>query len=311
MKARIVMVMPLVIILTTLFIGLITIITSPWGLVWLGTTVVLLFACLRNIPATPPHVGIVTIWGQRKPIIKKEGWRLLAPFFPFLYSAVLINVEKKNKDFHPKDVRTSERAELEIEISITWTPDKDSPKDLIEYINTGGKTGVENILDDIIEEATRQFATTKNWQQCLESREELASLVIKRLTGQPEDQPVDDKLKISLRRGNGMVTISQLGIILNRFNVGTISVKGKLGEAAEKIAVEEREREAEKVELEHVRDRAKELKELGLSVKDAIELIQTERGKVKKDIREFKGLEGIGEGVGKAVSEVFKKRLGG
>ena len=63
-------------------------------------------------------------------------------------------------------------------------------------------------------------------------------------------------------------------------------------ETKARVAVEEQEREAEKIELQHVKDRAKEIRdELGLSPKDAIEVVQTERGKVTKHIIEYKGLE--------------------
>lgn len=61
-----------------------------------------------------------------------------------------------------------------------------------------------------------------------------------------------------------------------------------------KISIEEREREAEKIELQHVRDRAIEIRDgVGLSPKDAMEVVQTERGKVTKQIIEYKGLEGL------------------
>jgi regulator of protease activity HflC (stomatin/prohibitin superfamily) len=65
-------------------------------------------------------------------------------------------------------------------------------------------------------------------------------------------------------------------------------------ETKARIAAETQEREAEKIELQHVRDRAKELIEgVKLSPKDAIEVVQTERGKVTKHIIEYKGLENL------------------
>jgi len=65
-------------------------------------------------------------------------------------------------------------------------------------------------------------------------------------------------------------------------------------EARAKKPVEEREREAEIIELQHVRDRAIEIRDgVKLSPKDAIEIVQTERGKVTKQILEYKGLEGL------------------
>lgn len=63
-------------------------------------------------------------------------------------------------------------------------------------------------------------------------------------------------------------------------------------ETRAKILIEEKEREAEKIELQHVRDRAIEIRDgVGLSPKDAIEVVQTERNKVSKRIIEYKGLE--------------------
>jgi hypothetical protein len=63
-------------------------------------------------------------------------------------------------------------------------------------------------------------------------------------------------------------------------------------ETSARIAAETQEREAEKIELQHVRDRAIELRDaVRLSPKDAIEVVQTERGKVMKHIIEYKGLE--------------------
>jgi len=65
-------------------------------------------------------------------------------------------------------------------------------------------------------------------------------------------------------------------------------------ETKAKIPIEEKEREAEKIELQHVRDRAIEIRDgVGLSPKDAIEVVQTERAKVVKQIIEYKGLEGV------------------
>jgi regulator of protease activity HflC (stomatin/prohibitin superfamily) len=63
-------------------------------------------------------------------------------------------------------------------------------------------------------------------------------------------------------------------------------------ETRARIAAETQEREAEKIELQHVRDRAIEIRDgVKLSPKDAIEVVQTERGKVIKHIIEYKGLE--------------------
>ncbi|OGZ02894.1 MAG: hypothetical protein A2430_02325 [Candidatus Liptonbacteria bacterium RIFOXYC1_FULL_36_8] len=93
----------------------------------------------------------------------------------------------------------------------------------------------------------------------------------------------------SIRTGNGSRPIISLGITINRLNIGEIKILGKLAEAAEKEVVEKRERDAETVEFEHVRNRAKEIMDsLVCTHGEALELIQTERGKVKKEIKENK-----------------------
>jgi len=62
-----------------------------------------------------------------------------------------------------------------------------------------------------------------------------------------------------------------------------------------KVEREKIERRAERYELRHVMKRAAEIRDtVRLSPEDAIEVVQTERGKVIKRIIEYKGLEKIG-----------------
>jgi len=309
-KDSIMMALPVMLIIFLLGMGiLLAILRMFWGLVFIIPSILIFLVGLRNIQAVPPYVGVVTLWGERKPIIKKEGWRFFAPYFPFFYDAVLVLVQKNDTDFHPKQVRSSDGAELEIRIAVTWTPDKSNGQNLIEYINTGAKDGVENMLDDIVEEACRQWAIRQTWQECQRNRDKLARLLVGRIT---KNKGRDLTFIInSLRLGNGDARIQSLGIVMNRFNVGEIELKGELAKAAERTAVETRQMEAEKTEIRNVRDRARELQELGLSAEDAIEVVQTERGKVKKEIREIKGLGRLGEGLGKGLSQglgIFRGR---
>lgn len=305
-RDRIIMAAPLLILIGFSGVGLLLLILNILlAAMFIGAAVILFFVFLRTIPAAPPHVVLVTIWGERIPKIKKEGKRLFAKFFPFYYDGIPVNVEKKNKDFLPKDVWSKERAEMLMEISVTWTPDSDigNPQNLREYINTGGKEGVETILDDIIEENAREFASEKGWEECMKMKKELAAFLIEQLTGRTGPEIIQE-----LRRGNGVEKIPSLGIVLNRFNVGRVRPLGKLAEAAEKIAIEERERDSEIVELRHVKDRAKEIRdELEISGKDALEVVQTERGKVKKEIKEFKGFAEIADAAARGLERVFKK----
>jgi len=110
-----------------------------------------------------------------------------------------------------------------------------------------------------------------------------------------------------IKTGNGTQPIPQLGITLNRLNIGDITIKQgtQLEKAAEREVTEERERAAEILELKHVRNRIKELTEMKYSLQEARDIVQTERSKVDKKINEIIGidLEGLGRGLG----QDFKK----
>ncbi len=303
-------------------IGALTCLFSWWGLAFIGLAAIELIACLDNILASPPHIGITTIWGQRKKDIKKEGFLLLFPWWPLFYDVVKVNVEKKNVDFQPKDVRTKEKAELEISISATYTPDEEAPENTLEYLNSGGKDGIKNILEDVLAEICREFAIDKSWEDCLANKNELAIQIVKEMTG-VTGQAELGTLQKSLQQGNGAVKIPKLGIVINRLNVGTIWIKGRLAEAAEKMAVESMEKVAENVEGETVTGLVQKYIGLGLTPKQALDAVQTERGKVTKHIEEYIGLEGgsggndpllkammtsvLGKGGGKKEEEKKKK----
>ncbi len=95
---------------------------------------------------------------------------------------------------------------------------------------------------------------------------------------------------VELRMGTGNIVLKDLGIILKRLNLGNIKVLGKVGEQAENEATEKQEREAEKLELDHVLDRISKFMEkpYEFTKEQALEIIQTERNKVVKTITEKK-----------------------
>ena len=94
-----------------------------------------------------------------------------------------------------------------------------------------------------------------------------------------------DKIK-NLRRGNGQIIINDLGIRLERLNIGDIEVLGKVAENADQEAKEEQQRKAEGLELQFVRERITELMAppFNYTRAEARDIVQTERGKVVKAI---------------------------
>ncbi len=90
----------------------------------------------------------------------------------------------------------------------------------------------------------------------------------------------------ALRKGSGKLEITDLGIELQLLNIGNIKVLGKVAEEADNQAKEEQQMRGEKLELEHLRNRIREFLDLGYSLEQARETIQTERDKVVKTIKE-------------------------
>jgi len=276
-------------------------------LILIGATLIFLAISLRHIPADPPHIAVVTFLGRRLRKFKREGYRLF-PFYPVIYNAVLINMTKKNQDLPPQVVRTHDLAELEINVSLTWTPNENYA---IEYLNHGEESGVRNILADMVRERLREWAISvdrgpKNWEEALRAKDEATLVLIRDIAGLPVELSKEEEKEIirKIRMGDGVQPISQLGITLNRLNIGEIKPRGELARAAELVVKEKKEREGEKVELYHAMERIKEIMEaLGCSYTQAIELFQTERGKVSKKITEIKG--NVSDDVRKAIEQIL------
>ena len=76
------------------------------------------------------------------------------------------------------------------------------------------------------------------------------------------------------------------GVDVVTFLMGEISLPKEVHEDYEKLRREERQRRAEKLELDHVRERLNELIAMGYTRERAQEIVQTERGKIKKEVRE-------------------------
>ena len=92
----------------------------------------------------------------------------------------------------------------------------------------------------------------------------------------------------AIRMGTAKILIEDLGVFIERLNLGDMDVLGGVSEQAEAQAREVEEREAEKVELSHVKQRIQTFMDVGYSKEQALEIVQTERGKVTKSISETK-----------------------
>ncbi len=320
---------------------------APWISFWGSLAVFLVSAgifiwnSLRRIPADPPHVGVLLFLGERKPEIIGEGLRLFPVSGP-LTDAILVDITKVNQDFPEQLVRTPDRAELAVSVSITWQPAYGSFNLLKNFIDSGKEEGVGNILRDIVSDRLRTWAFSdtegpSTWQEAMGSSYEATGILLEAIIGdelppvpyfpvipllkyfsgvtpseyekgkwnegwsklenQLEALPVEEQEKVkeavearrkqiqNMRRGNGKVPKTELGIIVNRFTVNSVTLRGHTAEAADMKATEAQQREAEKEELDHIRERLQELKESGISADEAMRVIQVERGKVSQSVQ--------------------------
>lgn len=113
-------------------------------------------------------------------------------------------------------------------------------------------------------------------------------MLVKSIAGLPTELSKEEQEKIiaKIAQGDGVQPIPQLGITLNRLNIREIKPKGELTQAAERFVKEQQDIKG----VTYVLGQADEImKKVGCSYTQAVELLQTERGKVAKKIQEIKG----------------------
>ncbi|MBU1292101.1 hypothetical protein KKH07_01250 [Patescibacteria group bacterium] len=152
---------------------------------------------------------------------------------------------------------------------------------------------------------TRKSIGGENW---MKMRKEF----IERREDEEKVKKAIEKRKLTIKEiqgGNGKQIVKHLGIILNRLNIGDMDIKPDtdLYKAVQTKIKEESERAGEIAELEHVATRIKKLMDppLEFSLEQALEIVQTERKKVGKNIYEIKGLKDTN------IGKVMNKIIGG
>jgi regulator of protease activity HflC (stomatin/prohibitin superfamily) len=163
------------------------------------------FLCISftEIPADPPHAGAIVFLGDRTGATLEEGIRFL-PFYKikFLFDVILIEVSKINFDLPPMTVRTPDKAEVEIQASLTFIP---AVKHIISYLNAGRGDKIKSILQDIIRERLRTWAISGDegpatWDEAIKANGEALAVITKSILGEtlqtiPSDVPTATLLK--------------------------------------------------------------------------------------------------------------------
>ena len=248
---------------------------------------------LRRIPADPPHRGILMFLGKREGGVIDEGWVFL-PLYPFAYNVILVRIVKINLDLTGEErqlVRTSDMAEVAISVSAILQPDYKTPGALITFEDSGGESGVMDIITDAIRQELRVWGVDsirKSWEDVVRARDEAVTALIKAICKkggrvEPTDAEVEE-----FKNGPSIFELPGLGTRFIQLFVGEIEPTGELAKAAEKAAKEKRDQKAEQIELAHLRRELAKLRRTGMTHEQALEAFQTERSKVTKTIAESK-----------------------
>lgn len=138
---------------------------------------------LVKIKANPPHKGQKTIFGKRIPgEYYNEGWNFLF-LYPFYEGFIPVEVGVVPLDVIAEGVRTPDKANSKVPISLAYIP---MPELLCQYLDNGGKEGVNKYLTGKIQERTREWAFGKeegphDWVELNQCQLEASSILIKRI----------------------------------------------------------------------------------------------------------------------------------
>lgn len=181
------------ILVVGLWVGVIAISAVLFPLAFFALIGGIVLHSLRRVESDPPSIAVVTRFGNRLwkteqdfvPVIKKEGWRLFW-FYPWFYGFIEVDISKKNPDFKPQKVMTPDKAEIEIPLSITYTPD---PANIINFLNSGKEAGVEDILNDIVQQKLREWAIAteegpQTWEEAMAAKDDAIWLLSKAILGE-------------------------------------------------------------------------------------------------------------------------------
>lgn len=137
------------------------------GLSWKGAYEI-------DIPAEPPHIGVLTVWGERLPFIQGEGDAMTAPKIEYTLVSMVacdfdfeFEVQCRASKESAKDSgggateNASIGSRVKVKISMTYFPDWSAddpdanPQRIIQYLNHNGREGVKLILQGMIGQGLR------------------------------------------------------------------------------------------------------------------------------------------------------------
>lgn len=299
--------------LGSLFSGLVILLVGI-GIAAIGG--LMFFAGLRIIRANPKHRGVLTVWGERVPVIIDEGERFLPDYFPFRRSAIEVNVVTQNHDTTIDQIPTNElgykvpnllqgpgedegktlrfkvETTVKADVSLTYEPDysDDDPHRLIDYLDKGGKEGVFDNVKDLIRRYLRHLGQRNTAKRCIQSNTQFTLFLIKYLTGEepgvnglPEGLPPDYREFFDVMRDKGLKDQHRLGIRFKRIDITRIYYETEaMKKVAEGRLLEKLQRRKELADVDtEIEITGKYIKQ-GIPPMEAANLAQSVRGRGRR-----------------------------
>ena len=228
-----------------------------------------------EIKAKPPHLGLLTVLGKRpeKDVVLSEGYALRVP--PII-DFINLDVEKVNLDFRPVEkVYSAGNVQVELKgVSVLYVPDRNR---LVEFIDIGGKKGVNDALEDIIPDVLRIWAKEFDVDDLLKAKKKAEKKILEALVSPNELKEVKDELpeedmakEMRKKLKNGIPDDQFLGVSFLRVTVGTVDPIGEYGKHIDKVKTEELQKVYEYIEKEAESDQAELLQERAKKAGDPI-----------------------------------------
>ncbi|MFZ2299662.1 MAG: SPFH domain-containing protein [Candidatus Moraniibacteriota bacterium] len=302
------------------------------GLALIGVAITLYGYGLKEVPANPPSAGLLTVWGTRTSTALREGYHLLAPYFPFFLDVIVVNMTTVNQDFvsqffckvnekedgkgemDKKDEKPeSFRAGIQVSLTsaITWRPDEDR---LDVFLNNKGEAGVKSILDDILPQVLRIEGTRHTFESLTAGRDKLIDAIILLLVGEDYHDltPAEKTARRNEMKNGGKKDILGLGITIFKVNVGEPDPGESSKKDIENLAKEQFQRRGEVYEVSTEIAQAQELHKAYVGAGETRTLhdciLEIRRRKSIKEghgqVFEIPGIEALGPVVGPIVAGV-------
>lgn len=210
-------------------------------------------------------IGVPLIIGRRSDkFVFDEGNQWLGPI-RFFFDFQEVSLKDRALEIDPLEVFSHDNVKLRVTGTIIWHV-------VNPYLFLQIEDGViEHGLDDLFDQVIRKQARTEGLEVLL---------------GAEFAQRARDNIQ---QGANGEDFVGRWGIEIVRVPIPSIQVDDDILKALSKKRLEQLQREGEAVEQQFGRDEVKKwVDEVGVSPSQGVEVFQTERDKVKKEIKETK-----------------------